>query len=316
VTDPIGVIYLPFQIPTIPDESPHVHLIEHLFKLHKTIVVVLPVRRFPVSANSPLDFRTRQAMINQRYPSIIVLPLPDQKYPENKVKTLEATVYSAFSSRQQAQLYSDITFCLLYIANGGKWVAHDCGYGSSQDSHASQAITYEARQRASIVSDADNETFRRGLIYGLNAQYPISWPTVDIAITRTFERQEQVLLGKKPGEKNWRFPGGFKDRTDNSYEVSALREAEEETYSKDLTAPEYIGSRNVNDWRYTGERDGITTTFFETTFFGNSDQIKAGDDIGEVQWFNVSALSSCMMEGEHSILLELFLDKREWEKRQ
>ena len=49
---------------------------------------------------------------------------------------------------------------------------------------------------------------------------------------------------------------------------------------------QYVGSCNVDDWRYAQERDRIRTTLFRTKkLFGHE---KGADDIAEVKWFKVS----------------------------
>jgi bifunctional NMN adenylyltransferase/nudix hydrolase len=123
-----------------------------------------------------------------------------------------------------------------------------------------------------------------------------------------------VLLGKKPGENGWRFPGGFKDRGDMNFETAVWREAGEEVLrpgtdiEKSLTYPKYIGSRNINDWRYRDEIDGVTTMFYETSFIGNPEDVLAGDDLGETAWFDLSLVTPDMMEGEHVHLLKMLLE--------
>ena len=52
---------------------------------------------------------------------------------------------------------------------------------------------------------------------------------------------DQVLLVKKPGEKAWRFIGGFSDPSSNSLEEDAKREVKEET-GVDISEPVYLGS--------------------------------------------------------------------------
>jgi hypothetical protein len=124
------------------------------------------------------------------------------------------------------------------------------------------------------------------------------------------------LFGKKPGEKGWRFSGGFKDRNDPNFEAAVWREAGEEVLKKGkngnpvvdpqtvFDAPQYICSRNVNDWRYKGELDGITTLFYLINFTGDESLIEANDDLAETAWFELSQLCQADIEGEHIFLFQ------------
>jgi hypothetical protein len=74
-----------------------------------------------------------------------------------------------------------------------------------------------------------------------------------------------------------------------------------------FTEPVYITSRNVNDWRYRGELDGITTAFYEIEFTGTDDQVHAADDLGEVKWFAFEDMKREDMEGEHVHLFDALM---------
>jgi ADP-ribose pyrophosphatase YjhB (NUDIX family) len=140
----------------------------------------------------------------------------------------------------------------------------------------------------------------------MNNVRPISWTTVDMAIRWVTEDQKVVyLMGKKPGELGWRFPGGFKDRFDLSLEDTVLREAGEEVLKYDIDpklafgTPKYLSSQNVDDWRYEGETDGITTVFYLVDFIGTANDIKAGDDLAATAWFELANLKPADIETEH-----------------
>src|ERR1035441_8272136 len=99
----LGVIYAPFQVPEINNNELKVQ-----FEKNEGVVVVLPVKRFPNSMDSPLDYRTRQMMVNAVYPNVTVLPLPDEKYGPVFVQKLEALVSSIVNpTPRHITLYSD-----------------------------------------------------------------------------------------------------------------------------------------------------------------------------------------------------------------
>ena len=302
-----GVIFLPFQTHFLSDV--HAGVIDDAIQAHEHVIIALPVRRITPSKRSPLTFQVRERLITQTYGDVTIVAVPDTKYPEDKIKALENAVRAPFSEmRGSVALYTSDTFASLYTTNGGKWKTTIV-----PDILKCEEQARRLAQKAPVV----NTDQVLGIIQGLNQQFPISWSTVDICIYRRVAGKTMILLGKKPGERGWRFPGGFKDREDPSYEVAVLREAGEEILRQDvdpktvMREPEYIGSLNINDWRYVDEIDGITTLFYAIEFTGTDDQIEANDDIAESQWFAVDQLTEDIMEGEHKKLLALMFQVAE-----
>lgn len=301
-----GVIFAPFQTAGILDE--HISIVELSTRQHDITIIALPVRRVTPSKNSPLNFIARQRMIAEVYGDVIVVAVPDTKYPGDKVKALEAAVRAVFSEmRGKARLYTDPQFAELYKANGGKWELKEEDFLAVELKHRNDV-------KNKIGDYGVGLDYRLGVIQGLNTQFPISWSTVDICISRIrIDGAKYILLGKKPGEHGWRFPGGFKDRVDPNYETAVLREAGEEILQEGidpnavLKPPVYIGSMNVKDWRYADEIDGITTLFYGVEFCGTNEDIKAGDDLAEAEWFKLSEVTPEMMEGEHVHLYNMLM---------
>jgi ADP-ribose pyrophosphatase YjhB (NUDIX family) len=322
MSEAIGVLYAPFQFASIGE--PHSSTLTKMWPIHQYIVIALPVRRVSPTKNAPLDYGTREAMIRQYLGSMTryvhVVPVPDKKYPKDKVAALENAVRSLFSNLTSVCVYSDPSFAAVYKANGGVWAVRSEGRGYE----AAEAIARKNTVQGGIHTET---TFRQGIIFGMLNQFPISWPTVDMAIRRVvqYERLDTpvvppkvfYLFGKKPGEFGWRFPGGFKDREDPNFETAVLREAGEEVLKKGVEPktvfekPRYISSRNINDWRYKGEIDGITTLFYMVNFIGTEDQIKAGDDLADTKWMTLDQVNPEEIEGEH---IYLYQDLCEYEK--
>ena len=311
MSESIGVLYAPFQFASLCE--PHTTTLTGMFSSHQHVVIALPVRRVTPTKNAPLDYATREAMIRQYFGTITryvhVVPVPDRKYPKDKVAALETAVKSLFSSFSSARLYADHSFVKLYKENGGMWPAKE-GIAFEM----AEAIARKTIMSAGARSDT---AFRQGAIHGMLSQFPISWPTVDMAIRWWSNGKVFYLFGKKPGENGWRFPGGFKDRQDPNFETAVLREAGEEVLkpgvdpNKVFDTPQYICSRNVNDWRYAGESDGITTMFFQVNYNGFGEEIKAGDDLKDAKWFQLSELKPQDIEGEH---IYLYQDLCKYEK--
>jgi bifunctional NMN adenylyltransferase/nudix hydrolase len=128
---------------------------------------------------------------------------------------------------------------------------------------------------------------------------------VDIAIWD--EGYERLLMARKPGEKEYRFVGGFVTET-TTYEANARREVQEET-GIEITDPQYVCSYRVDDWRYRRERDGIVTILFEAKLmFGTP---TPNDDIEELRWFKLEDIEQGMLVEEHWPLFERLMKKVE-----
>jgi ADP-ribose pyrophosphatase YjhB (NUDIX family) len=136
--------------------------------------------------------------------------------------------------------------------------------------------------------------------------YTTVYTTVDIILYS--KQNQQILLGKKKKDGLlWRFPGGFSDVTDISFESDALRELREETHVVGKT-PQYIGSTLVDDERYRESVHKIKTILFLVTDFDDSN-LKADDDLVEVKWFHIDKVTPDILVPNHRILWQMFLHK-------
>jgi bifunctional NMN adenylyltransferase/nudix hydrolase len=146
--------------------------------------------------------------------------------------------------------------------------------------------------------------FRAGMIYANIRRYPTVYPTVDMAVFR-YDYQ-QVLLARKATETRFRFPGGFTDPADPSFEDAVLRELGEECGELTIDELTYVGSCHINDWRYRDAADSIITHLYACTLVEGSPE--ASDDIAEVQWFDVEKLNEDIFVPEHRPLLPILAD--------
>lgn len=131
--------------------------------------------------------------------------------------------------------------------------------------------------------------------------FPISLSTVDMICYINTPEGIKILMGRKPNQPKWQFPGGFRDPRETSREAAARELSEEaclfnidpslhvmrisagiqEAYSR----LESIGELFIDDIRYRETPHKITTHIFmiEVTE-EESEIVKAGDDLGEVRW--------------------------------
>ena len=130
--------------------------------------------------------------------------------------------------------------------------------------------------------------------------HAIVYPTVDCAIFD--EVYQYILLARKKNQTLYRFVGGFVDPADQSYEMAALREANEETglLCHDVS---YVISQKVNDPRYAEKDDKIITTLYAMCTPAPLGDAVASDDIEEVKVFEFNGLTEEMLVEEHRTLL-------------
>lgn len=133
--------------------------------------------------------------------------------------------------------------------------------------------------------------------------YPRPSVTVDIIIIS--ENKDYILLierGNEPFKNQWALPGGFVDM-DEDIEISAYRELKEETSISDI---------ELDQFRAYGKpgRDprGRTISIVYFGILKNDQQdIAAGDDAKNLQWFNINKLPELAFD--HSQIISDFKQK-------
>lgn len=276
-----GVIIARFQTPYL--HAGHLGLIECVKAKHRKMVIVLGVSPLLGSKRNPLDFHTREKMIRKACPDVVVLPLADHPLD---------VVWSANLDRMLMNTFPGAGFKL--YGSRDSFTTHYSGKYEVEELPPHGDIS--ASEIRETVKDqvVDSLEFRSGVIYAYANTYSKVYATADIAVFRN--DKEEILLGKKENDQKWRLLGGFSDPTDESFEAAALRELMEECGPIEVSPLQYEGSFRVDDWRYRNETDKIITTLFSTDFI--SGEPKGTDDIIEVNWFPVSALSK-MIDAEH-----------------
>lgn len=280
-TKPTGVIIARFQTPSLHEG--HLELIRQVKQKHNRVLIILGVSPVRGSRKNPLDYYTRERMIKQAFPEIIVLPLSDQKSDTIWSQKLDELLHNNFPHE---------TFLL--------YGSRDSFMGTYSGRYTTTALPpvkdYNATAMREAISDKvfDTEEFRAGIIYNTYNLFPSVYATVDIALYRN--NKTQLLLGRKPNEAVWRLPGGFSDPTDESFELAAARELQEECGALETGPMEYVASIRVNDWRYRAEVNKIITTLFSTDLvFGEP---AANDDLEEVKWVTVKDIPGMISRNE------------------
>lgn len=123
------------------------------------------------------------------------------------------------------------------------------------------------------------------LITEIKLPWPTVFTTVDIAVYHIGPTTTSWLLGKKPGEKGLRFPGGFRSVEDETLKHAASRELEEET---SLVIPpdemQLVGDFKIDDPRYRKTPHGIVTNLHIAQYLGEQDDVVAADDLAATEW--------------------------------
>lgn len=295
----IGVIVARFQVSKLHET--HVKLIEHVYKQHNKVLVLLGLSPAKGTINNPLDFQSRKQMIlesfpKDSYPNLHIGYIKDQVDDKKWSKDLDDIIQKTIKNIDSQIL----------IWGGEEAVL--AKYSGENDTRILEPYSYisQATLRKEITENPrSSEDFRAGVIWAASQRYPTTHPTVDIMV---YDNKEQrVLLARKPNETLYRMVGGFSDPNDESFEDSALRELSEETgLTTGYKGLHYMGSAKIDDWRYRDEVDKIKTLVYMAIY--NSGAPKAKDDIEEVRWFSIAELTKNDLVPEHHVLLDKFID--------
>jgi bifunctional NMN adenylyltransferase/nudix hydrolase len=296
----VGVIIGRFQTPYLHEG--HKQFINIVKSKCDLLIIFIGTSRPRLARKNPLPYEVRKHMIIDEVGNhnVIVEVLEDHQsddYWSNNLDTKIKNILSSIKSKEENPTY-DIT---LY-GSRDSFIPYYKGIHTTELIQSTQKQNATALRKRCYKNIVDDLNWRSGIIYASNLRYPGVFPTVDIAV---INEHQQVLLGRKPGEPSFRFIGGFVDPTDDSYEAAAKREAREEAGDLELGKAQYIGSYKIDDWRYRNDVDKIITTFYQSQYiFG---QVKAGDDLEEVKWFNYSELKNLVVMEVHTQLLQEFI---------
>lgn len=287
-----GAVIGRFQTPYLHEG--HKSTIDKVLERHENLIICVGVHRGQNTTKNPLDFRTRQLMIQVEYPEAIILPIPDMKSNEKWSQNLD---------RQIALVVPPMTKVTLY---GGRdsFIPYYSGKIETQELESPDVFISATNLRDDVMEKVMNSVqFRAGVMYATGRRYPSPFVTCDLAIVR----DSKVLLVQKPDEEGWRFMGGFVDSTDGSIRASASREKDEELGDDLKIGPlTYITDIRVDDWRYASTKEKIFTVFYMAE--SPSGDPRPNDDIKFAKWVPLCELHAENMEPEHVPLVDALID--------
>ena len=282
-----GVIIGRFQTPELHSE--HIKLIQYVLDRHEKVILFLGVSPTLANKKHPMDFITRKYMIEEQFgiSKLTIMPLSDNKSNEIWSKQLDSKIKEVFPLGSVTIYGSRDSFIPYYFGVNKTLELQPDVFVSATD------IREVASKK--VISSSE---FRAGIIYSVYNQFPVVYSTVDVAIIKN----DEILLGQKLGETQWRFIGGFVDTTDESDEAAAKRETLEET-GLEVADFEYICSMQIEDWRYRGIKDrSIMTRFFKAKYIFGCPTPQ--DDINALKWFKLTPELENILVEEHKKLFK------------
>jgi len=295
----VGVIIGRFQTPKLT--LGHQDILTKVCHKHKRVIVLVGVNPVPSTRRNPLDYTSRSLMVSEflrgQNSGVIwsVHPIMDNASDE------------AWSKNVDTLIRTIIPFGKVTLYGGrDSFIPRYSGSFETSELASVNARSATAFREDVAAMTGTSEEFRKGVIHSVYNSFPRVNPTVDIAVIRNLPGGMEVLLGRKPGETKWRFPGGFVDASDETLEAAAIRECHEETglIAGDL---HYVCSKSLADWRVT-PGNGMVTTLFEAKYVEG--HAEAGDDLDEVRWhFLSNSLIKDINTNHADLLLELLIKK-------
>ena len=273
-----AVIVGRFQVPFFTED--HKGVIQKVIDEHEEVLFVVGLSFCTASLEDPLNFRTRVQMIREQFDSekISIVYLQDTHSDEDWSQKLDILVSKTLGD--SAVIYG----------SGENFV--DRYTGEYQTAVMDRISVLNTDSLKTFLSHPENGHDDPNLAYRLGAfhvalnTFNNPMPVVDMAVVD--EDNLRILLGRKKGQKLYRFFGGFAENHIRTYEEDALREIEEEAglYGDNVGEPQYITSMLINDWRYRSVERKIKTAFFYVPYHNGTP--KANDDIEEVRWFELA----------------------------
>ena len=292
----IGVIIGRFQVCELHEG--HLDLFDQVYKLSHKLVILVGTTVAKNTQHDPLDYATRELMLQNYFWNADIHSLADQKTNDHWSDNIDELLMGLYPN-DDITLYGMRDSFIPHYTGGLEVVQ----LTAKEPKHNGTDL-----RKALSQKPLDHPAFRRGCMYQSVHRWPISYQAVDLAILNL--STNEILLGRREHEIEWRFPGGIVDPSDKSLEEAVKREGREEVTGIEIDHLQYVSSRRVKDYRYEGREDQVMTAFYKAQYIFGAP--KAGDDLFEVKWFDLhdfigmykrSAMKTVLV-GEHIFLME------------
>lgn len=285
----------------------HIRLIEEVLGRNDKALILIGCTANEATSNNPLDYEQRAHMIAGIFPDVGIAPVFDHPSDVSWSNQVDSLIGSMYPLHDNVKLY------------GGRdsFAKHYHGHNKTVSLEFDLKTSATASRLMIRDSSSKGPEFREGVIHALTNLRPRVIPVVDICVydkpcvADSFKEQDEgyvrILLGRKttdPVDK-WRFPGGFVDLNDESYEQTVRRETMEET-NLSVAQVQCIGSTEVDDWRYAGVPDQKIMSALYIAKYTHGKET-AGDDLDDVHWFDADSLTLEDFVDQHVPLAEKYL---------
>lgn len=286
----VGVIVGRFQVDSLHEG--HNDLIREVISKHSKVIIFLGLSPCKCTVKNPLDFEARKQMILSEFPSVIVLYILDQYSDIAWSDNLDSQVQNIIGPNQSVCLYGSRDSFIRYYS------------GKYKCTELEQTVFISGTDIRKKIANNVSSTpeFRKGVIWTVNNQYPKCFPTVDAAI---ISKEGKILLGKRTKEPKYRLVGGFV-QPGETFEDAVKREVKEETGLDNFGYFTYLKSFVIDDWRYRGEVDKITSSLFLLEYLEGTPEPM--DDINELRWFPLDTSIESVIVDEHKEMLSTILE--------
>lgn len=283
-----GVIVGRFQVVEL--NGLHKKMIGKVLRRHKKVAVFLGSNPAPSNLN-PIDLIFRVDMFESHYKGKLeVFGMPD--LPDDRIWSQEL-------DRRILEMRPEGNVVLYGTMEGFLQ-----RYSGRYTAEPLEVVPEDLPELIDMDEEWNIRSFRAGMLYATMRRFPTVYPTVDVAVFRN--DMSQVLLARKEHETRYRFPGGFSDPDDESFEIAAMRELVEECGDIIVDNLMYLGSIKIDDWRYRETADGIITHLYACSFVSGNPS--PNDDIAEIKWFDVEKVKEELFVPEHKDLWNMLND--------
>ena len=270
----------------------HAALFREVCDRHSKVVVLIGVHPKLTTKGNPLDYASRQRMIQawvnkqkmgvKLDASFLYSPIRDNAKDDNWSKNVDQTIENLVGPFSKIVLYGSRDSFLPHYQ--GKFPTEHLSL--QVDANVSASARREEIHNKVLTTPDE----RRGAIWAAGNQRHHVTPCVDIALWRQdlATGDIMILMGRKHlgGSGLLGFPGGHIDKTDASAEDAAVRELVEETCAEVSTRDlEYVCSRSIPDWRNVNG-SSMWTTLYAVKMGPNEDsgRYMARDDLEAIEW--------------------------------